>query len=675
MTTVAIVQARLGSVRFPRKVLRNVCGTTLIGLLLNRLAKARNVDSIIVATTDHPRDHALIEHVRELGFEPFAGSENDVLERYYRAAMKTGADTIVRITGDCPLVDPEIVSEVVDHLHKNDLDYATNTMPPTYPDGLDVEVFRFGALERAWREAAPGGAREHVTPFIREDATLKRGNLANDYDLSGERWTVDDPADLEVITNVFEHFHPRRDFSWTEVKLLLEERPEYFLANRTQSRNEGAILSSGQKLWRRAKRVIPGGNMLLSKRPEMFLPDRWPAYFTKTRGCRVWDLDGTEYIDMSLMGIGTNLLGYSHPAVDAAVSRVVQDGNMSTLNCPEEVYLAERLIDIHPWADMVRLARTGGEANAVAIRVARAATGKDNVAFCGYHGWHDWYLAANVDNRRNLDAHLLPDLAATGVPDNLAGTVFPFAYNDYSALETIVDSSDIGVVMMEVVRNIAPEDDFLRKVRKLTADRGIVLIFDECTSGFRQTFGGLHLQFEVTPDMAIFGKALGNGYAITAIIGRRAVMEAAQSTFISSTFWSERIGPAAALATLDVMEQTLSWEQVTATGRRIRTGWKELAARHDLEIETSGLPALGGFSFRAERNLEYKTLISQEMLTRGFLAGTHVYVSTAHTPDVVDAYFDALDPVFDLLRQCEDGRDVHEILQGSPSHAGLRRLN
>ena len=261
---------------------------------------------------------------------------------------------------------------------------------------------------------------------------------------------------------------------------------------------------------------------------------------------------------MSIMGIGTNILGYGHDEVDDVVKNVVNKGNMSTLNCPEEVYLAERLIDIHPWADMVRLARTGGEANTIAIRIARAASGKDKVAICGYHGWHDWYLSANLGDDEKLAGHLLPGLDPKGVPQNLRGTVFPFEYNDYDGLEALVNKHDIGVIKMEVSRNKGPENNFLQKVRNLATERSIVLIFDECTSGFRETFGGLHKKYNVEPDIAMFGKALGNGYAITAIIGKRDVMESAQSTFISSTFWTERIGPAAALKTLEVMEELKS---------------------------------------------------------------------------------------------------------------------
>ena len=434
-------------------------------------------------------------------------------------------------------------------------------------------------------------------------------------------------------------------------------------------------MGTGQKLWKRAKQVIPGGNMLLSKRAEMFLPEQWPAYFSKAKGCKVWDLDGNEYTDMFIMGIGTNTLGYGDPEVDDAVRCTIDSGNMSTFNCPEEVYLAEKLVELHPWADMVRFARSGGEANAIAIRIARAASGRDKVAICGYHGWHDWYLSANLGDDKNLAGHLLPGLEPKGVPANLRGTVFPFNYNNFAELQALVDAHDIGVIKMEVSRNRGPEDNFLHKVRQLATERGIVLIFDECTSGFRQTFGGLHKIYGVEPDMAMFGKALGNGYAITATIGKREVMEAAQSTFISSTFWTERIGPTAALKTLEVMERVKSWESITHTGLDITAKWQALAQKHELSITTSGLPALTGFAFNSPENLAYKTLITQEMLSKGYLAGTSVYVCTQHTPEVVDGYFAALDPIFGLIKECETGRSVQDLLKGPVCHGGFKRLN
>lgn len=434
-------------------------------------------------------------------------------------------------------------------------------------------------------------------------------------------------------------------------------------------------MNQGQELWKRARRVIPGGNMLLSKRAEMFLPEKWPAYFSRSSGCTVWDLDGNEYLDMSIMGIGTNTLGYGHPEVDEAVRNVINQGNMSTFNCPEEVYLAERLIEMHPWAEMARFARSGGEANAIAIRIARAASGRDKVAICGYHGWHDWYLSANLAEDKNLDGHLLPGLEPLGVPRGLAGTVLPFRYNHLEELEQILREHDIGVIKMEVSRNEGPAPGFLEGVRRLATEKGIVLIFDECTSGFRQTFGGLHKLYGVEPDMAVFGKALGNGYAITAVLGRRSIMEHAQGTFVSSTFWSERIGPAAALKTLEVMEKEKSWERITETGKQIGQRWKELAARTGLAIKVFGLPALNGFAFPGGKSLEYKTLITQEMLKKGVLASNVIFVCTEHKPHLIDRYFSHLEEVFSLIRKCEDGLNVSSLLEGPVCHGGFQRLN
>jgi len=431
----------------------------------------------------------------------------------------------------------------------------------------------------------------------------------------------------------------------------------------------------GQELWRRAKQMIPGGNMLLSKRAEMFLPEQWPSYFSRAKGCRVWDLEGRELIDMSIMGIGTNLLGYGHPEVDSAVAAAVAAGNMSTLNCPEEVWLAERLVELHPWAEMARFARSGGEANAIAIRIARAATGRDTVAICGYHGWHDWYLATNLQNESGLEEHLLPELEPKGVPHGLAGTVQPFSFNRLDQLESIASTHKLAAVKMEVQRSSPPEPGFLEGVRELCTHHGIVLIFDECTSGFRETFGGLHLKYGVEPDMAMFGKALGNGYAITATIGRRAVMEAAQSTFISSTFWTERIGPSAALKTLEVMKRERSWEQVTSTGLQLRRSWQELADRHGLSITHNGLPALTGFAIQSPQALAYKTLITQELLKCGYLASTSCYICLDHTLDVIEPYLDALDRVFSLISECEGDRSVEDLLEGPVCHGGFRRLN
>lgn len=675
MKTIAIVQARLGSKRFPNKVLKEVNNSSLIELLLKRLSLAKEVDEIVVATTTSPIDDRLQFVVENLGFKVFRGSDSDVLDRYLHAAEDCGAETIVRITGDCPLIDPKLVDSCIAEFRMGNFQYLSNSNPPSFPDGLDTEVFSIESLRNAAKNATDSYDREHVTPFIRKGLSHFCGTFHSEIDYSNYRWTVDEYQDYIVVENIFKYFSPKIDFDWKAIIDLQESHPYLFEPNSGLKRNQGASMGSGQKLWKRAKIVIPGGNMLLSKRSEMFLPDKWPAYFEKAKGCRVWDLDGNEFIDMSIMGVGTNILGYGNEEVDDAARRAITLGNMSTLNCPEEVYLAEKLVELHPWAEMVRFARSGGEANSIAIRIARAATGKSKVAICGYHGWHDWYLAANLGDGENLDGHLLPGLQPTGVPPELKGTAHTFHYNNFQELSDLVQNHEIGVIKMEVSRNHQPENDFLHQVRDLASKRGIVLIFDECTSGFRQTFGGLHKIYGVEPDIAMFGKALGNGFAITAVVGRREVMEYAQDTFISSTFWTERIGPNAALKTLEVMERTESWKIITEIGTSVSNQWRLLATKYGLSVSTFGLPAMPSFSFIGNESNAYKTLLVQEMLKRGYLATTSFYASVAHTPELLNSYFGNLEEVFKVLQDCNSGLDVYSLLEGPVAHTGFARLN
>ena len=468
------------------------------------------------------------------------------------------------------------------------------------------------------------------------------------------------------------------NISYGEILSILERNPELKEINNNSQRNEGIAMGSGQKLYKRAKKIIPGGTMLLSKRPENFLPDLWPSYFSKAKGCNVWDLDSKKYLDMSIMGIGTNILGYANEKIDQYVIENIKNGVSSTLNCPEEIELAENLVEINPWSEMVRFARTGGEINAISIRIARAATGRDKVAICGYHGWHDWYLSTNLNSKEALNNLLLPGLEPKGVPKALEGTSLPFLYNDIESLKKIFRENigEIAAIKMEVSRNVPPKRGFLDEVRKLASDNDCVLIFDECTSGFRETFGGLHQKYKIEPDLALFSKALGNGYAISALVGKSKIMESAQSTFISSTFWTERVGPTAAIATLNEMKKIESWKIITDMGNYIRKNWQDIADTNDLDIKIWGLPALSGFSFLSKRDNLYKTLITQEMLSRGILAGNSVYVSTEHTKKIVDNYLDALSSIFEIIASIENDKvNIDNFLTSKEAFKGFERLN
>jgi len=427
----------------------------------------------------------------------------------------------------------------------------------------------------------------------------------------------------------------------------------------------------------RAKKVVPGMTQLLSKRPDMFSLGVWPGYFSKARGVEVWDLDGNKYIDMSISGMGANILGYADRDVDAAVRETITNGTSCSLNCPEEVELAELLCELHPWADMVRYARTGGESMAVAIRIARAHTGKDKVAFCGYHGWHDWYLAANLGTENALGEHLLSGLSPLGVPKGLTGSALPFRYNHSEELENIVaeHKDEIGVIVMEPIRYVDPEPGFVEGVRAIADEIGAVLIVDEISAGFRLTTGGAHLiVHNVTPDIAVFSKALGNGYPIAAIIGKADVMQSAQNTFISSTMWTERIGPTAALAMIRKHRAMNVADHLIHLGGQIQMGWRKLADKNGLSLHVGGLKPMSHFSFEMENAQALKAYFIQLMLDQGFLASNLYCAMYAHTDDHVRSYLEGVDKSFEEIARSIEQDDIDKKLIGKPASVGFERL-
>lgn len=435
-------------------------------------------------------------------------------------------------------------------------------------------------------------------------------------------------------------------------------------------------MNKTHELYKRAKKIIPGGTQLLSKRPEQFLPDRWPEYYERAKGCRVWDLDGNEYIDTSFMGIGANILGYADEDVNKAVIAAVEKSTMCTLNAPEEVELAELLLELHPWADKVRYAKTGGEALSIAVRIARAYSKKDVVLFCGYHGWSDWYLSANMSEDTALDGHLLPGLQPAGVPRGLTGTSLPFEYNDESAfLELLEEQEDnVGAVVVEAIRNIFPSDTFWDTIRKETQKRGIPLIIDEVSSGFRLNCGGAHMVMGVEPDIAVFAKGLSNGVPMAAIIGKGEIMEAAQDTFISSTYWTEKAGLCAAIATIKKYRENKVEKHLGKIGKMVQDGWTELIKKYQIPAKATSIYPLSHLEFFNEKPLVAKTYFTQEMLKQGFLATNAFYASYAHTEEDIQLYLNAVDKVFSQMKRHLEQGDLEAALDGPVCQSGFKRL-
>lgn len=438
---------------------------------------------------------------------------------------------------------------------------------------------------------------------------------------------------------------------------------------------EATVLNQKSKeLQKKAVKLIPGMTQLLSKRPDRYSRGVWPTYFKEAHGIEVVDLDDNHYLDFSIGGIGATVLGYADPDVNKAVIDVINKGSASTLNPPEEVLLAEKLIGLHPWAEMARFARGGGEAMSIAVRIARVATGKDKIVFCGYHGWCDWYLAANLGKRDALDDQWIPGLNPNGVPKGLTGTTIPFYYNNIESFNKAIAEAgdDLAAVVMEPIRNYEPAAEFLNAVHEMVAYKKVPLIIDEVSAGFRICNGGAHLKLGINPDIAVFSKALGNGFPISAIIGKEWVMKAAQDAFITSTNWTERVGNAAALAVIDKFVKNNVSEHLVNISDLVWKGWTSIAKKHGLKIHVGGFKPMIHFSFEEDHFVKI-AYFTQEMLKQGFLAGGGFYSMYAHKEEQVKLYLDAVDRVFQKIANL--GSSVSNKLDGLPAQAGFGRIN
>jgi len=431
-------------------------------------------------------------------------------------------------------------------------------------------------------------------------------------------------------------------------------------------------------LYARALELIPGGTQLVSRRPNRVAYGVSPIYATRAQGARFWDVDGFEYIDW-ISGIGSILLGYADPVVDAAVMQQIGRGTIYSVNHELELELAEELCQTIPCAEMVRYAKCGGEACAMAVRIARGATGRDKVLFCGYHGWHDWYLAANLDADASLNAHLFPGIEPIGVPKSLAGTAIPFPYGDLAALGELLDRhrGEIAAVIMEPLRSEWPADGYLAGVAQLARDHHAVLIFDEVSTGLRYGLGGVQGRLGVIPDLAVFAKSLSNGYPMAAVVGRRAVMEPAARMFISSTYWSDTLGLTAALTTLRECRRRRVPEQIESYGARLKVALNQVAAETGCPVLCRGTdqhPQLQFDVTNSTLRAQIITLYIQEMAKRGCHGYASFYLNAAQGEADLQQTCDAARETFTIIREAIDTETVAPRLECDLQQDAFRRL-
>lgn len=676
----AIIQARLGSTRLPGKTLADLQGKPMLARLVERVRAVRGIDAIVVATTTAPSDEPIVEFAASEGLPCFRGSEEDVLDRFYQTARHFEVRDIIRVTPDCPLIDPRVIEEVVAAYRKGGYDYVSNIIRRTFPDGLDVEVFSIGTLERTWRETTRTSDREHVTPYMRT-AGFRVFNVEHPVNLSHFRWAVDRADDLAFVRAVYARLGQNgRLFHLEDVLDLLSREPQLTQISTQGTVNEGFYRSllkdpvvpvrprSLQRSaeWRgRAERVIPGASQTFSKGPTQFVQGVAPTFLTRGDGCRVWDVDGNDYIDYSL-ALGPIILGYGYPSVIEAVTRQLASGTTFSLPHPLEVELSEQLVEAIPCAEMVRFGKNGSDVTAGAVRLARACTGREHIAFCGYHGWQDWYIGSTTRN--------------AGVPEAVRRLTHGFAYNDLPSLERIFDAhpGEVAAVIMEPVGVVEPAAGFLQEVRALTRARGALLIFDEVLTGYRLAIGGAQEYFGVTPDLACLGKAIANGFPLAALVGRRVFMRRFEDVFFSFTFGGETLSLAAALATLEVLRTKPVIRHIWTQGERLWSGYNVLARELGVDQYTScaGLAPRTVVRFAdasGAESLVLKSLFQQECAKRGVLFGGGHNLSYSHTEGDVDStlrvYRDALATLAEAIRH----DDAERRLEGPVLQPIFRR--
>lgn len=681
---VLIVQARTNSTRLKSKILKEVFGRPILSLLIERLKSCKKVNQIIIATTINKTDDIIVEVAKQNGVAFFRGSEADLLDRHYKAGIQFNADIIVKVPSDCPLADPSIIDKAIQYYMDNEtkFDYISNYHPPTFPDGLDVEVIPMETLKNAWTNAKKDYEREHLTPYIWEQPEKFRiGNITNNENLfMKERWTLDYQEDYIFIKTVFEHLYNEGNiFHMNDVLDLLQRSPEIRKINHKYAgvnwyRNEGEKLKTvprysyknennnlkldnSIKLLNKSKELIPCATQTLSKGYTQWSVGACPLFIESAKGCEVTDVDGNVYIDYA-MGLGPFILGYSDPDVNKAVSEQLEKGTMFTLPHPLETQAAELIIENVPCAEMVRFGKNGSDVTSAAVRVARAYTGKEKIIICGYHGWQDWYIISTERNK--------------GIPKCLKDLVIPLEYNNIEMLKNIIieHKEEIAGLIMEPVCAVPPENNFLEEVRRITTENNIVLIFDEMFTGFRWSMGGAQEYFNVIPDLACFGKAIANGFPVSCIAGKKEIMKTFEDVFFSFTYGGETLSLAAIVATINKLKTCKVHEHIEKLGSYLLTETTRLINKHGIEryISIIGYPFKSVINFNGTKDidpLELKTLFQQECAKRGILFIGYHEVSYSHTKEHIDFTLEAYDEIMDILKDAINNNNVKNLLEGT----------
>jgi len=677
MKTVAIAQARMGSTRAPGKVMRDLCGKPVLKWTVNALEAAIGIDKVVVATSTQLADVEIAKYCEYNGILVYRGSESNVLQRFYECAKLHKADIILRLTCDCPFLDPTVISEVVRLRKTTGAAYASNTNPPTYPDGLDVECFTFAALQEAYSNATRSSDLDCVTQYIiRNRHTFPAVNLTCPIPgLVKERWvldTEDDFAFCVALANILSGSGKDRPPSYTEILEILDKIPalrkinpgdrnERFYEALAREKLPRRTFTRSNDLFKKAIQSIPFGAQTFSKSYLQFPLGQSPLFLSHGDGARVFDVDGNDYVDLvnALLPV---VLGYRDHDVDAAIRNQLDSGISFSLATELEEKLASKLCEIIPCAQMVKFGKSGTDVTTAAVRLARAYTGRDHVVYSGYHGWADWSLSRSDYN--------------LGIPEAVRSLSHKVKHGDADWMDNFpVPSHEIAAIVVE------PDIDagyrYLQELRNFCDKHGIVLIFDEIITGFRYDIGGGQKMHKVTPDLATFGKSMANGMPISALVGKRDIMKRMQppdNIFYSGTFFGETLSIAAALATIKKMEDEPVIDHLRNIGDSIYEGMMIHLDRHDLYdyIQPIGHPSRRVLKFEGPFKEQVQSTLISEMAQNGVLIINANNISYAHKRPEMFRILDAYDAsLSEISKKIKDGsiKDVPVKSQIPPLRA------
>ncbi|NQU59154.1 MAG: aminotransferase class III-fold pyridoxal phosphate-dependent enzyme [Rhodospirillales bacterium] len=670
MKTVAIIQARMGSSRLPGKVLKELGSRPVLEWVARAARLTPGIDEVIVATSNGPEDDGVSKWCEKNEVTCFRGDEDDVLARFAEAAKTLSPDTVMRLTADCPLLDPQVCGTVL-ALHKiTNADFTSNVSPANWPDGLDCEVFTAKALYEADAEATRPIEREHVTPFIHYNRGRYhvRSVSCPLPGLQDSRWTLDKPEDLALLRKIVAYLPKDRPPSYLEVLAVLEQNPEILGLNANIDRKEGLHLAlekesdvperdyqQSRKMLDRAQKSIPLGTQTFSKSHTQY-PEQAPLFLTYGDGGCVWDVDANRYVDF-VMGLLPVVLGYRDPDVDRAITDQLANGITFSLATELEVTLAEKLIEIIPSAEMVRFGKNGTDATSAAIRLARAFTGRDRIMAMGYHGWQDWYIGATTRNK--------------GVPGAVRELTDMVPYNDIQAITDFLKAhpDEFAALIMEPMNVAEPGSDYFDELKALLHDHGVLLVFDEIITGFRFALGGAQELYGVKPDLSCFGKSMGNGMPISAVMGRADVMAEMEEIFFSGTFGGETLSLAASIAVIEKMQREPVIKTLWDKGGALADAVTERIAGNGLSdvLSLTGAAPWKLLAFKDQpsaRKELIRSVFVQEMLGRGVLLTASHNVCYAHDDENFATTLKAYDEALGVLRDGLDGGNLESKLTG-----------